>query len=254
MMSPKLFLLFPVLFLSLTLHSESPNETWRKILEENSECVTWVSASVRIEISANGRSYPPSERNIEALGTILDASGMTVLSLNQLDPTDSIQSKIRNYQADIKVNYTEVKILLQDGSEIPAEFVLKDDDLDLAYIIPQVTSKEEEIADNTAFAHVRRNSDTPPPQVLDGVVSLGKLGPNLYRQSTLLRGWVNAVIRKPRDYFVIENVSPGTPVFDEMGNWLGVSLFKKDMGRPSGLITLPAGDILEIAEQVRLRR
>ena len=24
------------------------------------------------------------------------------------------------------------------------------------------------------------------PQVLDGVVSLGKLGPNLYRQSTLL--------------------------------------------------------------------
>ena len=142
-MSPKLFLFLPALLLSFTLHSESPNETWRKILAENSECVTWVSASVRIEISANGRSYPPSERTIEALGTILDASGMTVLSLNQLDPTDSIQNKIRNYQADIKVNYTEVKILLQDGTEIPAEFVLKDDDLDLAYIIPQATPKEE---------------------------------------------------------------------------------------------------------------
>ena len=97
---------------------------------------------MRIEISTNGRSYPPSERNIEALGTILDASGMTVLSLNQLDPTDSIQSKIGNYKAEIKVNYTEVKILLQDGTEIPAEFVLKDDDLDLAYIIPQKTSQE----------------------------------------------------------------------------------------------------------------
>ena len=53
---------------------------------------------------------------------------------------------------------------------------------------------------------------------------------------------------------MIENVNPGTPVFDQMGNWIGVSLFKKDMGRPSGLITLPARDILEIAEQVRLRR
>ena len=250
-------LLKSFVFLSLLLPisivaSKSTNERWREILLENSECVTWVSASVRIEISANGRSYPPSERNIEALGTILDASGMTVLSLNQLDPTDSIQSKIRNYKAEIKVNYTEVKILLQDGTEIPAEFVLKDDDLDLAYIIPQKTSQET--MGKTLFSHVTINAESDQPQVLDGVVSLGKLGPNLYRQSTLLRGWVNAVIEKPRDYFVIENVNPGTPVFDQMGNWIGVSLFKKDMGRPSGLITLPARDILEIAEQVRLRR
>ena len=223
-------LLKSFVFLSLLLPisivaSKSTNERWREILLENSECVTWVSASVRIEISANGRSYPPSERNIEALGTILDASGMTVLSLNQLDPTDSIQSKIRNYKAEIKVNYTEVKILLQDGTEIPAEFVLKDDDLDLAYIIPQKTSQET--MGKTLFSHFTIKAESDQPQVLDGVVSLGKLGPNLYRQSTLLRGWVNAVIEKPRDYFVIENVNPGTPVFDQMGNWIGVSLFKK---------------------------
>jgi len=91
------------------------------------------------------------------------------------------------------------------------------------------------------------------PQVLDPVVSLSKLGPNLYRQSTLMRGWVNAIIEKPRDYYVIDNVSPGTPVFNESGKWLGISLFKKDGGRPSGVITLPAPDVLEIAEQVRLR-
>jgi len=68
-----------------------------------------------------------------------------------------------------------------------------------------------------------------------------------------MRGWVNAIIEKPRDYYVIDNVSPGTPVFNKSGEWLGISLFKKDGGRPSGVITLPAPDVLEIAEQVRLR-
>ena len=57
------------IFLISKAYSQSTPEIWRNILKENSECVTWVSASVRIEISSNGRSYPPSERNIEALGT-----------------------------------------------------------------------------------------------------------------------------------------------------------------------------------------
>jgi len=236
------------------LTSSSPclaKEAWRSLLQNHAECVTWVSASVRIEISANGRSYPPSERNIEALGTILDSKGMTVLSLNQLDPTDSLYAKIRAPQADIQVNYTEVKILLKDGTEVPAEFILKDDDLDLAYILPK-SFKHPNHPDG--FPHVtRRPASTSLPLVLDPVVSLSKLGPNLYRQSTLMRGWVNAIIEKPRNYYVIDNVSPGTPVFNESGEWLGISLFKKDGGRPSGVITLPASDILEIAEQVRLR-
>ena len=37
---------------------------------------------------------------------------------------------------DISVNYTEVMILKDDGSEIPAKFALKDEDLDLAFVLP----------------------------------------------------------------------------------------------------------------------
>ena len=50
----------------------------------------WVSITVRIEVSAGGRSFPPSERKLEALGTVLAPDGLTVLSLNKVDPTDSI--------------------------------------------------------------------------------------------------------------------------------------------------------------------
>ena len=74
------------------------------------------------------------------------------------------------------------------------------------------------------------------PGVLDEV-SLGKLGRNLYRQPTLQRGWVNAVIQKPRDYFVIENLSP--LVFNE-NEPIGVGAYKKEGRRPTALVALPA--------------
>ena len=79
------------------------------------------------------------------------------------------------------------------------------------------------------------------------------MGKNLYRQSILRKGYVNATIIKPRTYFIIENSSPGTPVFNQTGNWLGVSVYKMERGQPSSLVTLPASDILEIADQVRSR-
>ena len=83
-------------------------------------------------------------------------------------------------------------------------------------------------------------ANIPTIQALDEVVSLGKLGRNLYRKSILQRGWVNTVIDKPRDYFVVENVTPGTPVFDKSGIWIGITAFRKESGKPSGVITVPA--------------
>ena len=61
------------------------------------------------------------------------------------------------------------------------------------------------------------------------------------------------MIEKPRDYYVIENVTPGTPVFDQSGRWVGITAFRKEGGKPSGVITVPAKDVMEVAEQVRER-
>ena len=224
---------------------------WRNLLQKKSDCVTWVSVTVRIEVSAGGRSFPPSERKLEALGTVLAQDGLIVLSLNQVDPTDTILSRMRT-PGDINVNYTEVLILRPDGSEIEADFLLKDADLDLAFIRPQ--TKDSDSDNSLSFQNVQFDpANIPTIQALDEVVSLGKLGRNLYRKSILQRGWVNAVIDKPRDYFVVENVTPGTPVFDKSGIWIGITAFRKESGKPSGVITVPAKDVMEIAEQVRER-
>ena len=232
--------------------AKKPDSTWRKLLREHADCVTWVSVTVRVELSAGGRSMPPQEQKLEALGTIIAEDGLTVLSLNKVDPTANILSRIRSPGASVNVNYTEVMILMQDGTEVPAKLLLKDSDLDLAFVLP-IEERKNEFKD-VVFSRVPKQANEDDlPVILDEVVSIGKLRKTLYRQSTLRRGWVNAVIEKPRTYFVIENTSPGTPVFNSMGNWLGVVVYKMVSGRPSEIVTLPATDILEIAEQVRTR-
>ncbi len=237
---------FILVFFLSKLYS-TPEKVWGKLLKEKADCVTWVSLTMRVEVSASGRSMPPQEQQIEALGTIIADDGLTVLSLTTVDPKSKILARIRSNSASVQVNYTEVLILKPDGTEIPAKILLKDADLDLAFVLPIDTKA------NSFPVHCSKNKQSKSLKVLDEIVSMGKLGKNLYRQSTLRRGWVNAVIEKPRQYFVIENTRAGTPVFDTEANWLGVAVYKMERAQPSALVTLPAHDILEIAEQVRTR-
>ena len=245
------FLSLTALFIFPFVLFSNPEKIWKELLQKNADCVTWVSVTMRVEVSAGGRSMPPQEQKLEAIGTIIAEDGLTVLSLTTVDPKAKILSRLRTGAASVQVNYTEVLLLMPDGSEVPAKILLKDNDLDLAYVLP---IKNEENDQVEAFPFVPHQAEKfSQPQVLDGVVSMSKLGRNLYRQSTLRKGWVNAVIEKPRQYYVIENTSPGTPVFDKTGKWLGLVVYKMERGQPSAIVTLPAKDILEIAEQVRTR-
>ena len=179
--------------------AKKPEATWRKLLKDHANCVTWVSVTVRLELSAGGRSIPPQEQKLEALGTIIAEDGLTVLSLNKVDPTANILSRLRTPGASVNVNYTEVMLLMQDGTEVPAKLLLKDVDLDLAFVLP-IKERQEEYND-VVFSQVpQKVSKENQPIILDEVVSIGKLKQTLYRQSTLRRGWVNAVIEKPRKY------------------------------------------------------
>lgn len=246
-----IFFLIAILPLKVFANYE---KVWTNLLQQNADCVTWVSVTMRVEISAGGRSMPPQEQKLEAIGTIIANDGLTVLSLSTVDPRAKILSRLRTGSASVQVNYTEVLLLMPDGSEVPAQILLKDNDLDLAYVLPTANEGNKGNFKAATFPFVSHKKGAfAPPKVLDAVVSMSKLNRNLYRQSTLRRGWVNAVIEKPRQYYVIENTNPGTPVFDKSGKWLGVVVYKIEQGQPSAIVTLPAKDILEIAEQVRTR-
>ena len=58
------------------------------------------------------------------------------MSLTTVDPKSKILARLRTNSASVQVNYTDVFILKPDGTEIPAKVLLKDADLDLAFLLP----------------------------------------------------------------------------------------------------------------------
>lgn len=223
--------------------------TAQRLVSDGNATVVWVRAVVRIEVSAGGRSFPAQEQKLETLGTIVGKDGLTVVSNSMIDPTASIRKQMRSPSARVNVEFEEVRILLDDGSEIPSRLELKDPDLDLAFVKPMEGSEELKTA---AIRPVNLRSKTKPA-ILDEVLVLGKLGRTLYRQPTVGVARVSSVIEKPRQYYVLSKAVPGAPVFDLRGRLLGIAVYKIAGGTPTSIVTLPAEDILEIALQARNR-
>ncbi len=238
--------------IGVTHAAKKPNAlqaTAQRLVSDANATVVWVRAVVRIEVSAGGRSFPAQEQKLEALGTIVDKSGLTVVSNSMIDPTASIRKQIRSPGARVNVEFQEVRILLDDGSEIPSRLQLKDSDLDLAFVKPIEGSEELKAA---AIRPVNLRSKVKAA-ILDEVLVLGKLGRTLYRQPTVGLAHVSSVIEKPRNYYVISKAMPGAPIFDTRGRLLGIAVYKIASGTPTSIVTLPAEDILEIAEQAKDR-
>ena len=223
--------------------------TAQRLVSDGNATVVWVRAVVRIEVSAGGRSFPAQEQKLETLGTIVGNDGLTVVSNSMIDPTASIRKQMRSPSARVNVEFEEVRILLDDGSEIPSRLQLKDPDLDLAFVKPIEGSEELKTA---SIRPVNLRSKAKPA-ILDEVLVLGKLGRTLYRQPTVGVAHVSSVIEKPRNYYVLSKAMPGAPIFDARGRLLGIAVYKIANGAPTSIVTLPAEDILEIALQARNR-
>ena len=81
---------------------------------------------MKVEISANGK-YASQEQKLEALGTVIADDGLTILPLSTVDPRNSPRLR-----SGLLVVATLKCSLGPDGTEIPAEILLQDADLDLA--------------------------------------------------------------------------------------------------------------------------
>ena len=66
---------------------------------------------------------------------VIDPSGMAVASMTNLIPHGKTRMGTRTVEVECRVE--EVKYRLSDGSELPARVVLKDEDLDLAFLALQ---------------------------------------------------------------------------------------------------------------------
>jgi hypothetical protein len=239
----------------------------RDVVKKWQAAVVNVRVVLKTRTSMAGRELQSADETVEGIGTVIDPSGLVVMSLGVLNP-GGMMTKLMGAMggsggADQKMEFTsepaDLKVRLPDGREISAKIVLRDEDLDLAFIRPTATPDKPLIAVNL--------SETASPAVLDQVVVLSRLG--------RVGGWaagaalhdIGAIIERPRTFFVLATPAStiGVPAFLPNGRIVGLlTLRQVDAGRAGmmsmmggteslGLLTviLPAADILEISKQAK---
>src|SRR5215471_3306013 len=139
---PALHLAIALICLLSVARADDIAEKGRAILAKNQHAVVTVQLVLKSKFSVPGAGGQTTESRSDATGTVIDPSGLTVLSLTATDPGTMIQNMMggmgeEDMKFKMETELSDLKILLDDGTEIPAEVVLRDKDLDLAFIRPK---------------------------------------------------------------------------------------------------------------------
>jgi hypothetical protein len=237
-------------------------EKGRAIFRQHQRAVVTVQVVIKSKMSLPGLGGQGNESKQDLTGTVIDPSGLTVLALSATDPMSMIGNLLGGMgDEDAKLKFetelTDVKILLQDGTELPAEVVLRDRDLDLAFIRPKTKPAQPmPCVDLTQAGQA---------DILDQVIALNRLGQAAGRAYAASVERISAVVQKPRLFYVPESTltttTLGSPAFLLDGKILGICVIRSvstdgaGMGlfslQPPGLtgIILPAADVLKVAKQ-----
>jgi S1-C subfamily serine protease len=248
--------------LVLPAEAQDDRSAGRAIVKQWQAAVVNVRVVLKMRMSVGGREMHSMDESVEAVGTVIDPSGLTVLSLGSLNPGAMMNrvmgaASSSQERMEFGTEPTDVKLRLADGKELPARIVLRDEDLDLAFLRPTVKPDAPLVAINLA--------DEGRPSLLDTVVILSRLG--------RVGGWtpaaslqtIGAIIEKPRTFYVIETGGGGmgTPAFTASGKVVGLLTMRSVQGARPGMfsmmsgsealgllpVILPAADVREIAQQ-----
>jgi len=236
------------LCLATQAQTQSPEERAgaRALIAKHGNAVVFVLGTTKIRINQGGKEAPPSDQRIQALVTILDGSGLGVMSLTAIDPSDVLTAQLSRGRGAGAVSVTtepaELRYRLPDGKEVPVRVVLRDKDLDLAFLRPVEKPATPLTAIDVAGAR---------PQPVDAVIVLQRLPELASWQPTALFYSVQAVIEKPRLFYLLTGGAVGSPVFDTKGGFLGVILRLRNEADAANVppIVLPASEIREVAKQ-----
>jgi S1-C subfamily serine protease len=230
--------------------------TARATLARYGQAIVTVRVVLKRRYIAQGRERGSSEAQIEVAGTVLTPGGLTVVSDATTNP--SVLSGAGDSENRLDSEVTDVKLVLRDGREIAARFVLRDQDLDLAFAVPEQAGLELPYVDLKAQA-------APVPGALDDLIYLYPLGRSLGREVAVALDRVRAVARKPRTFVASEILvgmqSLGCPVFDAAGRVVGLSVLRRaprstasaggfrDIFDAFAPVVLMSSDLLDVAGQ-----
>jgi S1-C subfamily serine protease len=236
-----------------TCHADELADKGRDIFKKNQHAVVTVQAVLKTTSSGNGRSSNPREDKQDLTGTVIDPSGLTVLALSSVDPVE-LYRRISDEYKTVETQVNDLKLLLDDGTEIPSEIVLRDKDLDLAFIRPKTKPSAPMAAVDL--------SKSSAVEMLEPVIALNRLSRAAGRAYSASIERIDAVIQKPRTFYIPDSsqstTSLGSPAFALNGNIVGIFVMRAVSAGESGgrnmrenmtAILIPAEDILKGAKQ-----
>jgi hypothetical protein len=243
-------------------------DTAKKLSDSHKDAVVWLSVLAKTSMGAEGEvpaqikaalAGQDKEEKSEITGTVIDASGLIVTALGGLDKSSMVDGQTVNTpMGEIKLKaqseIKEIKVIMADGSEVPADLVMKDEDLGLAFV--KVRSDSEE-AKGVEFKAIDL-ADSAPGALLDECIALGRLDESLNREPSLLTSEISGMTVRPRMFYRVNTDAIGCPVFLANGKLLGVSVLRNPKGGASrngqiqvSPVILPAADVAKVAAQAK---
>lgn len=227
----------------------------RKTLPTVEKGLVTVRLVWKLTMSFEGDSQS-REMKREVVGTTIDSTGLTLVCLADADPTAMISSMMDGEGAEYKASATDVKILDTEGRQIPSKVVLRDRDLNLMFIRP--------LAKQTSPMPYVKLAQSGQAKLLDTVVIATRLGKTLNRATGIYSMNIMSILEKPRKRFVLDravNNAPGNPVFNLLGQPLGIATYKMTtvstesrgdsdiLGGSRSLVVVPCDEVMKVARQ-----
>lgn len=217
----------------------------RAIVAKWADTVVTVKLAAKVRITMGGEDQT-QEHKSESTGTVLDATGLIVASLTQIDPSEAFARMGDDEETKgmkLSIDITDLKVRFADGLELPAKIVLRDKDLDLAFLrlVKPPAAPLTAVDSGTASA----------AGLLDQVIILSRMGSVANRTIAATVDRIEAVVEKPGKFFVPGgggSPSLGCPVFGLDGKLVGIELLRvspaaKGEERGQLLIVLPIADV-----------
>lgn len=242
-------------------------EAARAAIDTADDSVIALRVVAKLKLNAQGQSQD-MEQKLEVVATAIEP-GLAVTSASGVDPSGSMKamlSKLGQGSAlAISAEIKETALLLADGTEVEADIVLSDPELDLAFVRPRDAAVK--------LVPVKLAARSTPAKPLDELFLIGRTGKATNRSTIAALGMVTAWVKGPQPYYLVDEAiaaHPGCIAYGTDGAALGLVVSRKAaeesggnqltamlalMGDKSALgpqrIVRPVDQILELAGQAK---